>query len=698
MNRTLSAALGVLLLMTSARIQAGEDDAKIKINFAGLDLATVAKQVERVTKRSFLFDENVLRAKRVTLQSETPISPAEFYRVFQAVCQMNGLAIVPVEGAGINLEKIVNAQGAFKEPGAQPVLTRGEQLPGGDTMVSYLAKLQHSAPTKVLTIITPILSPTGTVMQVPNTDLLMINDVSSSIKRLEKVLALLDVPGEPVMTVSINLVNIGVEKAQAQLTEYLSAVSKLATGEAGRDRLVMLKDDRLGVLHLIGPQKELKQAQEFLILIDRDSPTARRSIKYYKLKNVPVKDIVDYVGQLLGVALQARAAEKSSAYDPVTPTISQPATTPALGTPPSAQAQQVAVPPVSSPPHTPITRPALASKSNGKSGNESLPADIIPVEGLNTLVVAGDQTVHQEVEQILLNLDRRKGQVLIEVAIVQVNGDDSLDFGVEGLGLNEVNGDRKKLDFGSGFGLSSQADPTKRGFPTEATLSALSGGAFRFVKDDKLQVVLTAIAAKSNVSVVSQPQLLVNDNEEASFTTKVSEPTTTTSQGTATTNTSFSGFADATTSLKITPHISPDRYLNLEIVQTFEEFTGTGGNGIPPPKVSNNATTKISIPDRQTIVIGGFTRDSSTATRSGIPGLMEIPGLGKAFSHEIKKKTASRLYLFVRPKILSAPDFTDLKAASEVKKDDVENLSKKSKIKNEINEGIGRKAEIIEEK
>ena len=183
-----------MLLLASVNAHA-EEEPKIKINFAGLDLATVAKQAERVTKRSFLFDENVLRAKRVTLQSETPITPSEFYRVFQAVCQMNGLAIVPVEGAGINLEKIVNAQGAFKQPGAQPVLTRGEALPGGDTMVSYLAKLQNTTPTKIMTILTPILSATGTVTQVPNTELLMINDVSSSIKRLEKVLAILDVPG-----------------------------------------------------------------------------------------------------------------------------------------------------------------------------------------------------------------------------------------------------------------------------------------------------------------------------------------------------------------------------------------------------------------------------------------------------------------------------------------------------------------------
>jgi general secretion pathway protein D len=213
-----------------------------------------------------------------------------------------------------------------------------------------------------------------------------------------------------------------------------------------------------------------------------------------------------------------------------------------------------------------------------------------------------------------------------------------------------------------------------------------------------LQVILTALASKSNVSIVSQPQLLVNDNEKGSFTTKVSQPTTVL-QTTATVNTnvqSFGGFADATTALEITPRISPDNYLNLEIVQTFEEFTGqASAGGIPPPKVSNNATTKVTIPNRQTIVIGGFTRDSSELTRTGIPGLMNIPGLGKVFSRENKRKTISRLYLFVRPIILNEPDFGDLRKASEIKKDDLETRTKKSRVKTEINEGIGRKAEVV---
>ncbi len=673
----------VLLLLITAMSYCAfcEELPKVKVNFSAVDMATVARQVERLTKRSFLFDENVLRGKRVTLQSDTPIGPEELYRVFQAVCQMNGLTIVPVEGAGINLEKIVSSQAAMKEPGNQPVLVRGDLLPSGDALISYLIKLKYVTAQRMLTVITPTLSATGSVLQIPNTELLMINDVASSIKRTEKVLALLDTPSEPMATASVRIVFIPAEKAQTMLNEYHQAIAKVKGADATKDRIAILKDERMNVLHLFGAAADVAQAEIFLKTVDVDSPSARRTIRYYKLNNVPVKDIVDYVSELLGVALSARVTltEQTTTLQPV-PNV--PGGPPPHLPPPAVNTQTV--------------QTVIAPRAKQKIDKSNLPADIIPVEGLNMLVVGGDASVHQEVEGILANLDTRKGQVLIEVAIVQVTGDDTFDLGVEGIKLQNMAGGDQKLDFGSGFGIGKQADSQTRGFPTESTISGITGAAFRFVKGDNLQILLSTLAGKSNVSIVSQPLLLVNDNEEASFTTKVSEPTITTSQGTATTNTSFSGFADATTSLKIVPHISPDNYLNLEISQTFEEFTGApAGAGIPPPKVSNNAVTKVSIPDRQTIVIGGFTRDSASASKTGIPGLMQVPGLGKLFSRENKRKTISRLYLFVRPKILATTDFKDLEDESDLKKGDVERLSKKSKLKEEIKEKLGTRAEII---
>jgi len=678
-----------------------EEEKTVKINFAALDLATVARQVERVTKRTFLFDENLLRNVKVTLQSDKAISATEFYKVFQTICQMNDLALVPVEGAGLALEKIVKTQAAFKEPGVHQVLVRGEPLPGEDHSVSYLVKLKNASAARVIAAITPSLSPAGSVQQISGTEMIVINDVPSTIKRIEKMLNLIDTPGEPVVSRTMVIRNISVDKAQSLLNEYLQALAKVGATEPARDKLALIKDERLNTLYFVGPEPDVKRAETFLASIDIDAPGARRTIRYYKLKNVPVKDIVDYVSQLLGLALAAKQQEQALEKPDSTP----PAFTPA---PPPPMA---GVPPVPIPAPVTLVGPRLAPRAAGGGARDSakIPADIIPVDGLNMLVVAAEEAVHKEVEGILKNLDRRKGQVLIEVAIVQVTGDDSRDLGIEALSTNNADNNQKQVDFGSGFGLGQQADSRPgvgselRGFPTESLVTGFTGGAFRFVNQDNLNVVLRALSTKSNVAIVSQPILLVNDNETASFTTKVSEPTVTTSQGTATTNTSFSGFADATTALKITPHISPDGYLNLEITQSFEEFTGAStGSGIPPAKVSNNADTKVTIPDRQTIVIGGFTRDSSIDGKSGIPGLMQIPGVGKLFSRESKRKTLSRLYLFVRPKILVNPAFADLEAESDEKKDDVRKMTKKSAIKNEVREKIADivppdDVEVIEE-
>jgi general secretion pathway protein D len=696
---------GLGLLLSSQLAMGGEEEAKkVKVMIVGLDLATLAKQVERVTKKSFLFDDNALRNKKVSLQSETPITPEEFYRVFQAVCQMNDLALVPVEGAGMDLVKIVKAQGAFKEPGARPVMVSGEPIPGDDSLLSYLVKLKCASSQKILAILTANLSPIGTATQVPNTDLLLINDVASSVKRAEKIIALLDVPGEPVTSVGVGLKCVSVEKAQAMLQEHWQALAKASGAEASRDKLAIVKDERLGILHLIGTEKDVTQAQVFLKAIDVDAPAAKRMVRYYRLKNVPVRDIVDYVAQLLGASLATRESTLTQPANlgaagrvgpaPAPAPVAAPAAAPLAG-PTVTPAGAGLMAPAVAPAPAPAAGPNVAPRAAGAAMRNLPPGvELIPVEGLNTLVVVGEPPVHQEVESILENLDRRKGQVLIEVAIVQVTGNDTLDLGVEYLITNDSPGRRAKADVGLGSDIGKQGDPKSRGFPSQTTLGNISGLAFRYVRNDQLQVILSALASKGNVGIASQPLLLVNDNEEASFSTKVSQPTTTVSQGTATTNTSFGGFADATTSVKITPHISPDGYVNLEINQTFEEFQGSSpGAGIPPPKVSNTTSTKVTIPDKQTIVIGGFTRDSAEDTRSGIPGLMQIPGLGRLFSKETKTKTASRLYLFVRPKILAMAGFEDLQQESGKKKTDLDQLTRKSRIRNEIDERVGKKDE-----
>ncbi len=688
-------ALLFLSLMLPAAAQeppkpAPKQEEKVQVNFMGIDLDIVAQQVERVTKKSFLFQDQLLRGKKVTLKSETPIGPEEFYRVFQTICHMNGLVLVPVKGDKIDLVKIVQTQQAQKEPGAQQILTRGEALPAGDTLVYYLLSPKNIPSNRAMSILSSGISSTGVLQQVAGTDLIMIIDVATAIARAERLLSLVDVPGEPVVNLSLALRFLSVNQAKAQLTDHLAALEKATSGESGKSRLILLSDERLNTMELYGPEGEVKKAEEYLRRVDRELPPARRTIQYYKLKNVNVVDVADTVRQLLGVALAAREAENSQGQVPAPSPLAGKPNADVAGKPvapiPAAAPPQPLVPEAAKPvPPKPSSTPKLLAMTSPLLQD----IEVVPLEGQNTLVVVGNQAVHEEVARIIENLDKRKGQVLIEVAIIQVTGDDSVEFGVEFLKEN-VRKDGTIVSGGTGSGQGTQVDTNASGFPNAQTLGAFTGAAFRYLKPDEFSVLFKALQTNSNVNILSQPHLMVRDNEDADFTTKVSEPTVAVSQGTVGNITSFAGFAEAVTSLKITPQISTEGYLNLKITQNFEEFTGASGStGVPPPKVSNSVTTHITVPNQFTAILGGFTRDSSTESKTGIPLLRDIPVVGGLLGSTSSKVTRSRLYLFVRPRIMANPEFADLKSLSKEKVVDLKSFVAGSPIEGAVRKAFG---------
>ncbi len=668
-----------LFLMMLGLVGAQEED-KVKVAFVGIELEALAQQVERVTKKSFVFQDQLLKGKKVSLQSEKPITPDEFYRVFQSVLLLHGFALVPSPEANIQLVKIVPATQAAKEPGVHPVLSRGQAIPQGEGVIYYVFIPKYLTSQKAQGAITTALSPAGVATPIPNSDLILVIDAAASVQRAEKLLSLLDVPGDPIAFSSVVLLHVTATQARSQVAEFAQAVDKLATGEAGRARLELLADERLNQLHLVGRAEDVKRAEEFLKSVDRELPSVKRSIAYFKIRHVPVVEIADHIRQFLGLPAGGKGATRKGGTKTAGPLSGAPnreltgaAQFPAGVTPPAKPRTD----------ETPEIEPAAPSGDGPRAPSPGKDIEVVPIESQNTLVVIATQAIHEEVARILEKLDRRRGQVLIEVAILQVTGDDQMDLGIEAL-FNNAQSNGNVVSGGTGFGQGTQADPTGQGFPTQQNVSGFTGGAFRFLRPDDLSVLVKAISTKAHVNIMSQPLLLVNDNEDANFTTKVSEPTIVTSQGNTSTQTSFAGFADATTSLSITPQISPDRYLNLKITQSFEEFSGdSSAAGVPPPKISNNVTTMITVPDRHTAILGGFTRDSAQETRTGVPFLMDLPLIGWLASHKTTRLTKSRLYLFVRPRILSSDNFDDLKAASKEKSDTIQPMIRDARVKDE---------------
>lgn len=668
-NPTAVAALAALMAFVvvpitapagEAAAGAGAEAPRIQVNFEDMPLKNLIHQVGRITGRSFAFKDEEVQRVKVSLSSDKQVSPDEFLRIFETLLQMHAMTVVPAKESGIQLVKIVPESKALQEPGDTPVLTKGDPVPARERFVTWVTSIDHTDPQRVIQAIQPLAGQGSPILLVQGTNLLMISGYGSSIARVQKVINLLDTPGEKIVTAYHPLKNVSAVEMQGKVQNLLSA-TKRARGlsSAAQEEISVLTDERLNLLILVGRERAVEEAKKVVSELDQEIPQARRTVEYYRLRNVDVKDILGPVTALLGVgpvfveqppaegATGAAPAPAAGATPPGTLTPGQP------GVPPGAVA-----PPAAAPTALP-SRPSVPSYLQNILAKRPEDATIvIPHEKMNILIVAGDSSVHSRVKTLLEKLDVRKPMVLLETAIVQITSSVSDDTSVEVL-VNDQAG-RAQLNAGSGFGIASQDDPRGIGFPEVLSLAGFTGGAARFARSD-LQVILRVLETNSKVRIISKPQLLVNEHEPASFSTSVAEPTTTVSQGTATTNTAFGGFQNATTRLQITPHVSPDDWIHLEIQQDFEEFTGTSsGAGIPPPKVSNNLTTKVNVPRGRTVILGGFTRESDDVRVSGVPILKDIPLLGALFRSTSESKKRSVLYLFVQPKILRDPDFKDL--------------------------------------
>ncbi len=275
----------------------------------------------------------------------------------------------------------------------------------------------------------------------------------------------------------------------------------------------------------------------------------------------------------------------------------------------------------------------------------------------NQIVVKAPFAQQEDFARLIRQLDLRRPQVYLETLIVLVSDSETLRFALE----TQFNiGDFQTR---TNFGLSSIADGGGFGSrPNVAT--GLQGLTAALVQSDRLPFVLTALQNDTKTRIISAPQVLVNDNEEATVVTAEQQPTTAVQTGQTTDITSFNGFEAAETRLTVTPSISEAGYLRLAVELLFQNFVGTGGGGIPPPREDREVNTNVTVPTDSTIIVGGITIDSVQDTVIKVPLLGDIPLVGQLFRDTNKVTDQSVLYFFITPRILTDPSFQDLKLLS----------------------------------
>jgi general secretion pathway protein D len=185
--------------------------------------------------------------------------------------------------------------------------------------------------------------------------------------------------------------------------------------------------------------------------------------------------------------------------------------------------------------------------------------------------------------------------------------------------------------------------------------------------------VINTVQQDTSVHILSNPQVLTSDNEEATITVGKNIPYITRAERSQT-NVDYTTYEyrDVGVILTITPTINTERFVRLKVnqeVSTLVEEQSTQGL---PTTLKRTAKTTIMIKDNQTIVIGGLMGDSSTSTNYQVPLLGDIPLLGWLFKSKGQKREKTNLYIFITPHIIET--VAEAEAVKKIKREEIESF------------------------
>lgn len=277
----------------------------------------------------------------------------------------------------------------------------------------------------------------------------------------------------------------------------------------------------------------------------------------------------------------------------------------------------------------------------------------------NSIIAYQTQERLDELRRIVAQLDVAVRQVMIEARIVEANVDYDKALGVNWRGARVgdnnfvVGGAGGNRTGAPGYGQNPgvQNPTTSLGnFVDMGVAARTSGIGIGFITDNTiLDLELSAMEKTGNGEVVSQPKVVTSDKETA----KILKGSEIPYQEASSSGASTTSFKEAALSLEVTPQITPDNRIIMEVKVTKDapDF-GRAVNGVPPIN-KNEVNAKVLVNDGETIVIGGVFSNTQTKTVDKVPFLGDLPYLGRMFKRDVVQDNKSELLIFLTPRIMN---------------------------------------------
>ena len=590
-------------------------DPYVTIDFDNVDIPVFIKFISELTGKNFVIDKAV-RGK-VTIVSPTKISKDEAYKVFESVLEVHGYTTVP---AG-SITKIVPAVSA-RSKSVETRLREGAIGPE-DKVITQLIPLRYAEPEELKKLFTPLISKSSVIVSYSPTRTLIVTDVLSNIKRLLRITKAIDVEGvgEQISVMPLEYATATV-LAKSLDTVFQKRAVKAKSTLRGQVVIKIVPDERTNSLILLASEDDTAKIKRLVKLLDREPPRGEGDIRVYYLQHANAEDLAKVLTSL--PSKQTAGAKKSK-----TPLISK-------------------------------------------------EARIVADKATNSLVIMATKDDYRVLEEVITKLDIPRLMVYIEALIMEVNVDKDFSLGVEWQGIKTFSYDGKNAGV---FAGSSPTGFLKIGTALEGALtSGFSLGVISEaieiagVKFPNLAAVAHAYQQDTEVHILSTPQILTTDNEEAEITVGKNVPyITTTGRTTADIDYTQYEYKDVGVTLKVTPQISQERSVRLKIFQEVTRLILTEGlTKGHPTTYKRLAQTTVIVKDSNTVVIGGLIGDDTTHIDYKVPCLGDIPLISWLFKGTSKRIEKTNLFVFLTPHIIQNP--AEAKKVYQDKKDQIETI------------------------
>jgi general secretion pathway protein D len=307
-----------------------------------------------------------------------------------------------------------------------------------------------------------------------------------------------------------------------------------------------------------------------------------------------------------------------------------------------------------------LARPAArkAAGAGDKSASLRFAGEplLLADDSRNIILIRALTPDYTRLVKLLERLDNLPRQVLIEVLVAEVRLSDSWEFGIEWALKNnklKINDSQYRQEINTNFANVAAAGEKVYGVAYSI-----------FNSSDQIVGLLNALASETDVSLLSSPQVLVLNNEEATVNVGDQVPIVTTETERVGVDTPTYDktvqYKDTGTILKVTPRINYDGVIILDINQQVSQATTNETSGINSPVISTRELkTKLAVKDGQSIMMGGLISKDNNNTESKVPILGDIPLLGWMFKYQKESAAKTELLVMITPYVIESDDVLD---------------------------------------